>query len=284
MQAIPLAFRLRIALVSYVIYIREMFWPAGLTVFYPYHTVTIWQLTLAAIVLAGVSALVIYCWRTRPYLATGWFWFLGTLIPAVGIVQVGAQAHADRYTYIPMIGLSMMLAWGVADAQTKWPETKRAIAASAAVCGIACMALTARQTALWRNSGTLFEHALEVTDDNWLAQSGLGIYLAQTGHVTEAIPHFEEVLRLIPDDATTHYTLGTLFANMPGHQEQAISHFEAAIRKHPDYKEAQYNLGIALSQIPSRRAEAIAHLEAARRIQPSAAISQLIDRLRSGPQ
>jgi len=153
--------------------------------------------------------------------------------------------------------------------------------ATAAFC-IACMVLTAEQTATWRNSGTVFQHAVDVTENNFVAQNGLGIYLAQTGHGAEAIPHFEEVLRSIPDDAKVHNNLGILFAGMPDHQKEAITHFEAAVRNHPDYLEAHYNLGLALSQVPGRTGEALAHLEAAQRIQPSPAIAQAIERLRSG--
>jgi len=281
-QVIPFAFRLRNALLSYITYIGQTLWPARLAVFYPYHEVAVWQAALAALVLLGISALVIYRWRTSPYLATGWFWFLGTLVPVIGLVQVGSQSHADRYTYIPMIGLSLMLAWGAADVLRRWPAARTTVAVAAiAFCG-ACMLLTAQQTASWQNSGTLFQHAIDVSRNNFVAENGLAIYLAQNGHPAEAIPHFEEVLRVIPDDAKVHNSLGILFAGMPDHQQQAISHFEAAIRNHPDYMEAQFNLGLALSQIPERKAEALEHFQAAQRIQPSPAISQAIERLRTG--
>jgi hypothetical protein len=281
-QVIPLAFRLRNAVVSYIVYAGQVFWPTRLAVFYPYHAVAVWEAVLAGAMLLGVSAVVAHRWRRQPYLATGWFWFLGTLVPVIGIVQVGSQARADRYTYIPMIGLSIMLAWGAADVVAKWPSLKNTIAVAAAVFCIACMVLTAEQTATWRNSGTVFQHAVDVTENNYVAQNGLAIYLAQTGHGAEAIPHFEEVLRSIPDDAKVHNSLGILFANMPDRQKEAITHFEAAVRNHPDYMEAQYNLGLALSQVPGRSGEAITHLEAAQRIQPSAAVAQAIERLRSG--
>jgi tetratricopeptide (TPR) repeat protein len=281
-QAIPFDFRLRVAAVAPWIYIREMFWPAGLAVFYPLHSVAGWQAAMAALMLAAVSALVVYSRRAYPYLAVGWFWFLGTLVPVVGMVQVGAQAHADRYTYIPMVGLLIMLAWGAVDVLQKWPAARKPVIGLAAVGGILCMVLASRQAGFWENSGTLFQHAIEVTRDNYVAQSGLGSYLAQTGRKDEAVAHFEEVVRLVPDDSRVHNNLGILYAGMPGHQQQAVAHFEAAIRKHPDYMEAQYNLGLTLAQMAGRRAEAISHLEAAQRLQPSAHIEQMIDRLRSG--
>ncbi len=283
-QVIPLAFRLQTSLVACVVYIGQMFWPVDLAVFYPYHAVALWQVTLSGLLLAGISALAIYWWRTRPYAATGWFWFLGTLIPVVGIVQAGAQARADRYTYLPMVGLSILLAWGAADVIRRWPGAKTIVAVPGGVFCAGCMALTATQTAYWQNSGTLFQHAVEVTRDNYVAQNGLAIYLAQNGRGIEAIPHFEEVLRLVPGDAAIHNNLGILFGSWPGHEEQAISHFEAAVHLHPEFKEAQYNLGVALSHVPGRKAEAIAHLEAAQHIAPSSSIAQMLDRLRSGQE
>jgi hypothetical protein len=283
-QAIPLMFRMRNALVSYIIYIGQLFWPTRLAVFYPIHTVFVWQVLLAAMILAGVSALAVYWWRTRPYFATGWLWFLGTLVPVIGIVQVGGQARADRYTYIPFIGLTIIVAFGAEDLIRKFPAARTAAIFATAIFGVVCMVLTAKQTSYWQDDGTLFQHAVEVTEKNFIAESGLGIYLAQTGRGAEAIPHFEEYLRLVPRDAKIHNNLGILLANLPDHQNEAISHFEAAVNIDPKFKEAQFNLGMALSKVPGRTADAIAHLDAARRIQPSATISQIIDRLRSGQQ
>ena len=145
------------ALISYVTYIGQMFWPARLAVFYPYpKSIPAWQAAAAFAVLLGVSALAIFAWRTRPYLAMGWFWYLGTLVPVIGLVQVGMQSHADRYTYIPMVGLSMMLAWGAADVVGKWPRTKPAIAAAAAVSCVVCMAAAWKQAAYWREQRDAF--------------------------------------------------------------------------------------------------------------------------------
>lgn len=281
-QMIPFGYRLGNAAVACLVYIGQMFWPVRLAVFYPYHTIAAWQVAISVVLLLAVCGPVIYWRRECPYLATGWFWYLGTLVPVMGIVQVGAQARADRYTYIPMVGLFLMLAWGAADLVTRWPRLKVPAAVLAAIACTACMTLTAKQAASWQNSGTLFQHAIDVTADNYLAHSTLASYLAQTGRVSEAIPHLQEVLRIVPTDATAHYTLGTLLAGMPGRRQEAISHFEAAIRIHPDYMEAHYNLGIVLSGIPGRTSEALAHLEAAQRIQPSDTLTQIIARLRAG--
>jgi len=146
------------------------------------------------------------------------------------------------------------------------------------------MLATARQTAYWHNSGTLFQHALDVTDSgNYVAHNGLAIYLARNGHPEEAIPHFEEALRVVPGDATMHNSIGILYANL-GAQEKALSHFAAAVKIDPRYMEAQFNLGLALSQIPGRESEALQHLEAAQRIQPTVNAAQAIASLRSRRQ
>lgn len=277
-QAIPFLFRLRNALVAYVIYTGQLFWPTRLAVFYPIHAVAVWQAALAGLLLLTISALAIYWWGVRPWFATGWFWFLGTLVPVIGLVQVGGQAHADRYTYIPMVGLSILLAWGVQELKK---VTQTAKASLAIACCVVCMVLTAQQTSYWQNDGTLFQHAIDVTENNFTAQNGLALFLAQNGRGAEAIPHFEEYLRLVPSDAKSHNNLGILYGSMPDRQQDAIAQFEAAVRQEPNFKEAQYNLGMALTKMPGRTADAIAHLDAARRIEPSATINEMIDRLRA---
>jgi protein O-mannosyl-transferase len=279
-EGIPLPFRLRNAAFSYIAYIRQMFWPSGLVVFYPYRNVKVWEAVAAAGVIAGVSALLIAVRRNRPYLLIGWLWYLGTLVPAIGLVQVGGQAMADRYTYIPAIGISVMLAWSAADLITRHPRLKPAIATLAVLsCGLS-IALARKQTSYWMNSETLFRHALDVDKDNYVARLNLGTYLGRNGRALEAIPLFEEVVRYIPGDANVHNSLAILLADQPGRLEEAIAHFKSAVRLDPDYYEAQYNLGTALSQVPGRESEALAHFEAAQRIQPSLAVAQIIDRLR----
>ena len=213
LQAVPLGMRIENALVSYVTYIEQMFWPVGLTCFYPYpHSIPGWQAAAAFSAVVAVSFFAISTWRTRPYLAVGWFWYLGTLVPVIGVLQVGMQAHADRYMYIPMVGLLLMLAWGAGDLMKKWPRAKPVFAAAAAAAACAaCMALAWRQTGYWENSETLFEHALDLTRDNWVAEIDLGIYLNRTGRAADAVLHFENALRIKPDEATIHDNLGASF-------------------------------------------------------------------------
>ncbi len=256
------------ALNSYVTYLRQMFWPTRLAVFYPYpRTIDVWHVAVSACVILGVSGLVIWARRTRPYLMMGWFWYLGTLVPVVGLVQVGQQSHADRYTYIPMIGISVMLAWGAMDVVKRWPGTRVPIATAAAFCWFFCMVLAAKETGYWQNSEALFRRAIEVTQDNPVAHYNLGLYLMNMpGRRADAIEHFEAALSIKPDYAEASDNLGVCLADsqLCG---SAIPHFEAALRAKPDSIRANNNLGACLINT-GRYLEAAPHLEAALRGDP----------------
>ena len=205
----PLGLRVENALVTYVIYIARMFWPAKLAVFYPYPAeLPAWQPTLAAAAILAVSVGVWRGFRNHPYLAVGWAWYLVTLLPVIGLVQVGAQARADRYTYLPMTGLAIMLAWGAAELAARQPNLKPAIKALAVLACAACVPVTWAQIAQWQDSRTLFEHALEVTDGNYLAHHNLGVDLADEGRSSEAIAQFQEALRIRPEYAQARTDLG----------------------------------------------------------------------------
>ena len=187
----PLGLRVENAVVSYATYIFKMFCPARLAVFYPYpHELRVWQVALSALLLAGISMVVLRQRRSRPYLVVGWLWYLGTLVPVIGLIQVGAQARADRYMYLPMVGLSIMLAWGLAEV------LKRRVAISAAIARcLACAVLCEAQIQYWRNSETLFRHALDVTSGNYLAHHNLGVALADEGRFPEAIEQYQAALQ-----------------------------------------------------------------------------------------
>ena len=272
-RAIPLATRMENALISYAGYIGQTFWPTRLAVFYPYpKSIPAWQAVMAGAFILGVSAFAIYASRTRPYVTTGWFWYLGTLVPVIGLVQVGMQSHADRYTYIPMVGLSIILAWGAADVVNqwvaKWPRTAPAIAAAALVSCAVCMAVAWSNAAYWRNSETLYQHAIDVTRDNWVAEYNLGHYLMNTpGRTSDAIPHFEAALRIEPDDADSNNNLGACLLDK-GRAADAIRYFEKVLRVKPDSADAHFNLALALSKTPGREGEAISQYEAALRVNP----------------
>ncbi len=266
----PMGVRVENALVSYAVYIATMFWPTGLAVLYPYPvSISLWKAVVAGLMLIGISAFALRSYRDRPYLTTGWLWFLGTLVPVIGLVQVGIQSHADRYMYIPLTGLAIMLAWGAADIITRWPPAKSAtIFAALMACSIA-VAATWTQLQYWKNSETLYRRAIEVTRDNYAMHFNLGVVLSKIpGRLREAIPEYRETLRIKPDYAVAHMNLAVALAEIPGRAVEAIPEDEAALRIAPNLAEAHYNLGVALSRTPGRSAEAIPAYESALRIKP----------------
>ena len=257
------------ALVSYVIYIFKTVWPTGLAAFYPYpRSLPLWQTALAGLSLAGISILVLRSRRSHPYLAVGWLWYLATLVPVIGLVQVGAQARADRYMYIPMVGLAIMLAWGAADVLREWPAMKPLAMVSATAECLFLALLTWLQLPYWSNSETLFRHALAVTAENSVAHNNLGNALAATGRLPEAIAEYETALKIEPEHAEAHNNLGTVLIQTPGRLDDGIRHLVAALRIRPDYPEARNNFGGALLQMPDRAQEAAAQFEAALRLRP----------------
>jgi protein O-mannosyl-transferase len=266
----PLGLRLENTLVSYLDYILGMFWPAGLAVFYPYpQGLPLWKVTIAALVLAGISALVLRRFRTEPYLAAGWLWYLVTLVPVIGLVQVGAQARADRYTYIPMVGLSIMLAWGAAAVVRRWPQTKTLAAALAGLSCLACVALTWVQIQYWRNSESLFQQAVDVTSGNYVAEHNLGnALLEEPSRLREAIQYLESAVRIKPDSARAHSDLGSAYSKLPDHLPQAIVEYQLAVRYSPESAIPRYNLGNALAA-EGRLPEAVSEWETAVRLDPA---------------
>ena len=282
LESFPLGLRIENALVSYIVYIAKVFWPVDLAVFYPYPTaIPAWQAALAALALASGTTILV--WRARrsfPGLAVGWLWYIVTLLlPVIGIVQVGAQARADRYTYIPMIGLSIMLAWGAADLAQRlsWPRAKPALAALAAASLAACAAATWVQLSFWQNSETLFQHAVDATSGNYLAEHNLGSYLLdKPGRLADAATHLRAALRLRPDYPEAMTDLASALAQSPGGLPQAIALYEAAARILPDstliggnLAQAHYDLGMALIK-QGLAVDAIAQFEAALRLRPDA--------------
>jgi tetratricopeptide (TPR) repeat protein len=275
------------AVVSYVHYVLDMFWPNHLSVLYPHPgTWPILQVVASAVFLIVVTAAVILSLRKHPYLPVGWFWFLGMLVPAIGFIQVGIQCRADRYTYLPLIGLFIMLAWGVADLLVRLSATEagelsspsdrdrvrgnRALATPhlsqpslVFVTGLclfsfaACAVVTSRQISYWRNSETLFRRAVQVTEKNYLAYNNLGFYLSNRGHVAEAIENYRKSLEIKPDYEDAHNNLGYAYAGQKKYPE-AIAEYEIALRIRPNHPEVNNNLGNALGDI-GRVDEAIAH-------------------------
>ena len=248
LEAFPLKLRIPNALCSYVGYIEKMLWPRGLAIFYPHpeHVPDLLQITIAVVVLLGISALVIFVGRKKPYLVVGWLWYIGTLVPVIGLVQVGRQSMADRYTYIPLIGLFMMVSWLARDFIAKRPYRKTIAAIVASGVLVTLMICTYVQLGHWRNSFSLFTHALTVTSRNYTAHNNLGRVLADRGDHDQAMYHFTSALKIKPEHVNAHNNLGfSLLAK--GRLDEAIVQFRQALELDPDFAEGYYNLGNALT-------------------------------------
>jgi Flp pilus assembly protein TadD len=270
LKVFPLGTRIANALVSYVSYIGKMIWPNRLGIFYPYpDRVSIWQITEAALLLGCVSVLVIRASYKRRYLGMGWLWYLGTLVPVIGLVQVGLQAMADRYTYVPIIGLFIMIVWGVHDIFKGWQHQKTAFAVSTGFLFSVLAMVTWAQVQHWQNSIMLFKHTLEVTSKNSLMHYDLGVIMLRQGRYSEAIAHLNESLRIEPGDADAHNNLG-LALGRQGKIQEAMVHYAEALRIKPDDAGAHNNLGVALAR-QGKMQEAMVHYAEAVRIKPDLA-------------
>ena len=231
----PIALRLSNALVSYAKYLLLAFWPNDLAVFYPFPKAGIpaWQIIGAALLLIGITAFCFFQRKIRPYLIVGWLWFLGTLVPVIGLVQVGAQTMADRYFYIPSIGLFIALVFGLADIAERRRVAPWLSAAIANVVLLVLATLTNAQIHRWTDSFTLFKHALAVTPPNVTIEDNLGFAMHKSGQLDEAAAHFEKALQIKPDDYMSLLTMGvTRFYQ--GRVPEAIEYAQAAIRSQPD--------------------------------------------------
>ena len=265
-EQLPLVSRIGNGLVSCVIYVKQMIWPVGLAVFYPHpgDQLPVWEVGLAIVLLGLVSAGVIALRHKRPYLVTGWFWYLTMLVPVIGLIQVGSQAHADRYTYLPQIGLYLLLAWAITDALTS-PLQRRILAATASVAIIALAWCAHIQASYWRNGESLWGHALAVTSWNFMAHDGLGECLANRGHLDEAIDQFQLALNIAPGYREIETNL-MLALTKKGRTDEAITHLQALLKEDPNDAQLHYNLGNALRKKGDSRG-AIAAYEKALAIQ-----------------
>ncbi len=244
----PLALRLSNALVSYAKYVLRAFWPNDLAVFYPFPGTAIpaWQISGAALLLIGITAFCFFQRKIRPYLIVGWLWFLGTLVPVIGLVQVGGQTMADRYFYIPSIGLFIAIVFGLADIAERRRVAPWVSAVIANVVVLVLATLTNAQIHLWSDSFTLFKHALAVTPPNEAIERSLGYALQRSGRLDEAAAHFEKALQLTPDDDTSLLYLGVC-RFYQGRVPEAIQYAQAAIRLQPDAAKAHDLLGMSLA-------------------------------------
>jgi protein O-mannosyl-transferase len=276
---LPFLWRLNNTFVSYVTYIWQMLWPARLAVFYPHPNdrLPLVGVTAAIAFLVGVSLLVIYLRRTKPYLVTGWFWYLGMLVPVIGFVQVGEQAHADRYTYLPQIGLYIMIAWAVSDLLSRsMPRFRHALVGTLAAIALVSLGVRAfGQASFWKNSETLWKHTLAITGENDVAHNNLGFLFLRRGELDKAISQFQAALNIRSKRTETHYSVGAaLIQSNLGNAlarkqrwDEAIEHLQEAVRLRPDYADAYFNLGSVLFQ-QGRFDQAIAQWQKALEIRP----------------
>ena len=268
LQRYPLETRIGNALVSYLTYIGKMIWPHPLAVFYPHPgMLPIWQVAGAGLLLVCGSILVVRAAGKYPYFLVGWLWYLGTLVPVIGLVQVGSQGMADRYTYVPLIGLFIMVAMGVPDALKAWRHRKIALIVSAGLVLSFFITVARLQVYRWQTSTILFEHTLAVTANNFLIHNNLGTFLEKQGKIQEAAAHYTQALRIKPNYAEAHNNLGN-FLDKEGKIEEAAAHYTEALRIKPNYAEAHNNLGLLLAR-QGKLEEASAHYTQALRIKPN---------------
>jgi len=268
MEAFDLKSRFGNAIVSYVTYIIKMLWPARLAVLYPHpgNNLSIACVIICGLILLGISFCFIYLGRRQRYLAVGWLWYIGTLIPVIGLVQVGVQARADRYTYVPLTGLFIIVAWGMRELVKKWHYRRIALSILAIVVLSAAAVSTSLQLRYWKNSFTLFEHTLDVTTNNFPIHSNYANVLSDLGRYDQAIEHFNKSLQLRPNSAQVHNNLGNTLRKL-GRIDEAIEHYNKAIELKPDFSDAHYNLAVALAE-KGKIDEAIGEYREALKLEP----------------
>lgn len=265
----PLLSRIGNAVVGYAAYIVDTIWPAGLAFLYPLpldgHPVLI--VAAAGVFLAVATAGAVLCFRKRPYVLVGWLWYIGTLVPVIGLIQLGSQTRADRYTYVPLIGLFIVVAWALAEWIERRPRHARGVGALCAAVLIALMLVSSRQVTHWANSETLYQRAIAVTDRNLTAHYNLAIYLEREDRTDEAISEYETSLSIAPRHPGSHANLGAILARRGG-LGAAIGHFNAALEFSPNNTIILMNLALAHRDLGELH-EALAYAERAVEIAPN---------------
>ena len=245
---IPVYSRIGNALVSYVLYIYKMILPYNLAVLYPYPGILPWwKIAGSCILIISISFWAIRVSGRFPFFIVGWLWYLGTLVPVIGLVQVGSQALADRYTYIPLIGIFFIISWGVPEIVKGWKHRNIFLSASAAATLSTFGIITFIQAGYWENSITLYNQTLSVTTDNYITYKNLGLALFDEGHVDDAIKHYRESLKINPYCDETHNYMGFALFHQ-GYKEESIKHYREALRINPGHKSAHNNLGVSLQE------------------------------------
>ena len=259
--------RISNALVSYVEYIKKMFVPVNLAVFYPEPAAwPLWQVLMCLIVLTGITLIVVFYIKKYQYLAVGWFWYLGTLVPVIGIIQVGLQSMADRYTYIPLIGLFVIISWGLSDLTRQWKRGKIIFTSVAiAIIGV-MMVLTSYQIRHWESNISLFSHALAVTSRNYVAHTGIAGALIEANKIDEGIEHYYKAIEIKNNYPVVYYQLGYTLATK-GYYNKALDNYYIALQLDPNSFHTHYFLADLLSYL-NRSDEAIFHYLKAAQLRP----------------
>jgi tetratricopeptide (TPR) repeat protein len=269
-EKLPLGARVGNALISYCSYLGMLFWPKDLAVIYPHPGHWALGKVVAAIaLLASISVLVWMQRRRHPHLLVGWLWYCGTLVPVSQVIQTGGHPMADRWTYLPSLGVLILVVWGGAQLGHRWRGQAVAWLLAGVAAFVVCPALTRQQVGYWKDSEALFRRTLEVTENNAVAHNGLGIALGRKGQLDEAIRQFQAALRVEPDYADAHYNLGVVL-DLQGRSSDAIRQFQETIRVDPRHAQAHNNLGIALAK-QGQTDEAIRHFQEALRLNPDSA-------------
>jgi len=248
-EQLPILSRVNNALVTYIAYIWQMLWPVRLAVFYPHpeNRLPLWEISVALAILVAITSGALGARKKRPYIITCWLWYLGMLVPVIGVLQVGWQGRADRYTYLPQIGLYILATWAVADFSASWRRQREILAVGAAII-ISVLSWQAWiQTSFWRDSETLWTHALAVTSNNDVAQNNLGIVLLRNGKLDEAIARFQAAVNLRSENAPAHDNLAKAFLQK-GQVAEAMFHYHKLLEIQPENSEARNILGTVLIQ------------------------------------
>jgi len=244
-ENLPFGARVGNALISYCRYLGKIFYPTDLAVFYAHPGYwPMGKVLMAGGLLLGLTILFFVQRRRYPFLLMGWLWFVGTLVPMIGLVQTGGQAMADRHTYIPSLGILILTIWGVFELSRRWRYHAVALLLAGLVAIVLCLTMTRQQLGYWKDNETLFRHALAVTENNFLAHNNLGDALLHKGQIEEALSHFQEAVRINPLAPESHNNLGLAYLNL-GQTDKAISQFQEALRRKPDFIYAHINLGLA---------------------------------------
>jgi protein O-mannosyl-transferase len=270
-ENLPLGERVANSLVSYSIYLWKTAWPVALSVFYPHPgtlgaVIPAWQTIGSILLLVGFTFLAIWQRRHRPYLGVGWLWYLGTLVPVIGLIQIGAHARADRYTYVPLIGVFMALAWGIPELLDRWRFRRVTLGVLGGAVVLALSVTSWNQAGYWRDSTTMFTHALHVDKKNWLAWNGLGVAHDHAGRYQQAIRCFNEAIRISPQYADAWSNMGNAYRKL-GQTQKAIICYQEVLRIDPNHAVTWNNLGVAHGQ-RGQHQEAIPFFREALRIDP----------------